>query len=108
MNNFTEDYMTPKKDISDYMQYFLYLVVLIKIYYLISDILSHVNKENETMQTNQKIAKDLSFIFTFSVMVLLFWPFSDPFLIRGQPRIMLFSAGLIGLLSNIVALVHDR
>ena len=40
-------------------------------------------------------------------MILLFWPLSDPFLIRGQPRIMLFLTGLIGLLTSFIALVHE-
>ena len=107
MNYTGQDLTTPKSDISDYIHYFLYLVVLIKIYVVISEILGNVNKDNETVQTNKKIAKSLSDIFTFAVMILLFWPLSDPFLIRGQPRIMLFLTGLIGLLTSFIALVHE-
>ena len=105
--NTGQDLMTPKSDISSYMHYFLYLVVIVKLYLLISEILSHINEDNDTVQTNKKVAKSFSSIFTFTVMILLFWPLNDPFLIRGQPRIMLFLTGLIGLVTSFIALIHD-
>ena len=78
------------------MNILLYSVLFANLYLVITKIIQFMskNRENDSIVSNLYTAQITTLITLAILFIIFFFPFSDPYLMRGVPRIILFFIGL--------------
>lgn len=79
----------------------LALMLLSKVYLIISKIISKLNNDNDNLKNNADFAVMLSSILMSLFLFLLFFPSQIPVLISGRTKTMIFMLGLQGIFTGI-------
>lgn len=84
---------------------YLTLMLLAKVYLLISKIISKLNSDNENLKNNANFAVILSSILMSLFLFLLFFPNQVPVLISGRSKTIIFMLGVQGLITSIFDII---
>ena len=74
----------------------LYSVLFLNLYLVITKVIQFIskNKESESIASNLFSAQLTTITSLAILFIIFFFPFGDPYLMRGNPRIILFLIGL--------------
>ena len=78
------------------MNILLYSVLFLNLYLVITKVIQFIskNKESESIASNLFSAQLTTITSLAILFIIFFFPFGDPYLMRGNPRIILFLIGL--------------
>tara|TARA_Y100000813_G_scaffold119133_1_gene85373 strand:- start:750 stop:1058 length:309 start_codon:yes stop_codon:yes gene_type:complete len=78
------------------MNMLLYSVLFLNLYLVITKVIQFIskNKESENIASNLFSAQLTTITSLAILFIIFFFPFGDPYLMRGVPRILLFLIGL--------------
>ena len=78
------------------MNILLYSVLFANLYLVITKIIQFMskNRESDSIVSNLYTAQITTLITLAILFIIFFFPFGDPYLMRGVPRIILFFIGL--------------
>ena len=83
----------------------LTIILISKVYLIISKIISKLNSDNEDLKNNANFAVLLSGILMSLLLFFLFIPNGIPVMIGGRSKTMIFMLGVQGIITNIFDII---
>ena len=83
----------------------LTIMLLSKVYLIISKIISKLNSDNDNLKNNADFAVILSSILMSLFLFLLFFPNRVPVIIGGRSKTMIFMLGVQGIITSIFDII---
>ena len=98
-------------DIQENIPIMVHLLFAVKIYSILSKIINFLykrrnEKESYYLKKNSLFSNIIANLFTYFLLIMMVFPFTEPFAIEGQARTMLFVFSITGVLNSLGTMMN--